>query len=478
MTTRTLITVCLCVGMSAFTFGCSSEDGSGGTAGTGGIGGTGGTGGTAGEGGMGGEGGIGGEIAANFETSLHNTRAGQSFWFAADNGGIENVIGVAYAEFTCQGCHAPPPEGEVDTWTEPSCADCHFETGVGGAGGMPLASHLDSQTCLGCHGRQARENAVVGMDFHTVAGFQCAACHGDRTDDDGVVDAPDVHGDGTAYTSLLRPGAISAGCDDCHTGDNAPDPAIPFHAPFGGDSHANLDCALCHTETVISCINCHLEEELDNEEKCASTVISNWKFVMKWDKEGDGNEVFHPATMMTVKYNCDREADPGDCPNEVEDPKKTFAVIAPYYAHTVTQAAMDDILSAPAALGTDGCGYCHGAANCDDIVAAGPSNKLKLIEFTVTGGGGAGGAPETGRLSNPISGLIPLPQDYADRFEVDFVEYAKGPGLGCEPGPSAVNVFFETGPDLWQTGADFPESANPRELGAPLTQEEFEVFCP
>jgi hypothetical protein len=42
--------------------------------------------------------------------------------------------------------------------------------------------------------------------------------------------------------------------------------------------------------------------------------------VMKWDKEGDGNEVFHPATMMTVKYNCDRDADPGLCPDD-GDPK-------------------------------------------------------------------------------------------------------------------------------------------------------------
>ena len=339
---------------------------------------------------------------------------------------------------------------------------------------MALASHLDSNTCLGCHGRQKRENAVIGRDVHTTAGFQCAACHGNRSEDEGVVDAPDVHGDGNAYDSLLRPGAIAASCDDCHTGANAPDPSIAFHAPFGGSAHDNLDCALCHTETVISCINCHLEEELDNEQKCASTVISNWKFVMKWDKEGDGNEVFHPATMMTVKYNCDRPADPGLCPDDGDD-KKTFAVIAPYYAHTVTQEAMDAILNAPPALGTDGCGYCHGAENCDAIVAAGPGNELKLIEFEQTGAGGAAG---TGRLTNPITGLIPLPEDFQDRFKVDFVEYAKGPGLGCEPGPSAVNVFFEEGPDLWQTGVDFPASANPRELGAPLNAEEFSTFCP
>jgi hypothetical protein len=38
-------------------------------------------------------------------------------------------------------------------------------------------------------------------------------------------------------------------------------------------------------------------------------------------------------------------------------------------------------------------------------------------------------------------------------------------------------VLFETGPDLWQTGDD-ATAPNKRELGAPLTQAEFEKFCP
>jgi hypothetical protein len=38
-------------------------------------------------------------------------------------------------------------------------------------------------------------------------------------------------------------------------------------------------------------------------------------------------------------------------------------------------------------------------------------------------------------------------------------------------------VFFETGPDLWQTGADTGAPKN-TELGRPLTPAEFEKFCP
>lgn len=467
LTTRTLVVFCTCAALAAFTFGCGTDP----APVTGGSGGSGG-GGAGGEGGEAGAGGVGGAPIANFPTSLHNTRAGQSFWFDEANGGIEKLIGVPYEDFTCQGCHDTSRDPDDPNFVyEPSCADCHFETGAGGAGGMAVASHLDSATCLGCHGRQARENAIIGADVHTAAGFQCSVCHGERTPDDDTIDAPDVHGDGNAYDSLLRKGAISARCTDCHDTSDPAFTAISYHAA----NHAQVDCALCHTETVISCINCHLEEELDNEQKCPSTVISNWKFVMKWDKKGDGKEVFHPATMMTVKYNCDREADPGLCPDD-GDPKKTFAVLAPYYAHTVTPQAITNIEEG------GGCAYCHssfGAGAAADICAvienAGGANpKQKLIEFEETGAGGAVG---TGRLINPVSGLIPLPEDYQDRFEVDFVEYAKGPGLGCEPPPEAVNVFFETGPDLWQTGADFPESATPRELGAPLDAEDYAQFC-
>jgi hypothetical protein len=113
-----------------------------------------------------------------------------------------------------------------------------------------------------------------------------------------------------------------------------------------------------------------------------------------------------------------------------------------------------------------GCNYCHGGENCDAITGANPDAKVKLIEWN-----GAG-------LSNPISGLIPLPSDYRDRFEVDYAEFEAGPGTGCpEPGSPKPLVYFETGPDLWQTGED-TTAPNPEETGRPLTLQEFQQFCP
>jgi hypothetical protein len=432
----------LTLALAAFTFGCSDDGG--GTAGSGGTAGGGGEGGAAG-------------IRADFETSLHNTRAGQSFWYAAENNGFESLTAVPYEDLTCQGCH----NKEDASWAGvPSCADCHE------AGSEP-PKHLEASTCKGCHARQnAEASNLQEADFHA-ATYSCVDCHKSN----------DVHGNGEEYDSMLRPGAIAARCTDCHSAAGAGGaggaggiPGWPDDSYHGGQ-HTAVDCALCHTETVISCVNCHLEEDVDNGVKCASAQVFNWKFVMKWDKEGDGNEVFHPATIMTVKYNCDRpQTDPpfAACPNP-DDGKKTIAVFAPYYAHTVTEQAMDNILARPAGpapYDEPGCTYCHGAENCDTILAADADNRQKLIEFN-------GGA-----FTNPMSGLIPLDDEYKNRYAIDFAEWQEGAGTGC-PTPEMPKplVSFETGPDLWQTGADTAAPKN-TELGRPLTPTEFEKFCP
>jgi hypothetical protein len=396
---------------------------------------------------MGGQGGAAG-IRADFETSLHNTRVGMVYWFARANGGMEALIDVDPGRFFCRKCHNPSDGAASDI---PSCADCHEP-------GSDPPKHLQSDTCLGCHGRGSEAAlALQAMDVHGGT-YSCAGCHKSN----------DVHGNGTEYDSKLRPGAVEARCETCHVEgvDGAPEPPDDdYHAMM----HAAVDCTLCHAENATSCVNCHLDDYLDNQEECQSGEVLDWKFVMKWDKNGDGNEVYHPASMTTVKYNCDRDENPAPCVDQFFDPKKTFAVFAPYYAHTVTQTAIDEIVNTPGVPGAafpgdlDGCAYCHGAANCDAILEAGDP-KLKLIEFN----------GET--LVNPIDGLIPLPADYQDRFAVDFVEWAEGPGSGCQEPPGNL-VLFEVGPDLWQTGED-TAPPNKAELGRPLTPTEFGRFCP
>jgi hypothetical protein len=396
---------------------------------------------------MGGEGGAAG-IRADFETSLHNTRAGMATWYARSNGGMETLIDVGYDKFFCRRCH---DESDPSWAGRASCADCHES-------GSEPPKHLESETCLGCHGRpDSNAEPWPGTDVHA-ATYDCVGCHG----------GSDVHGDGAEYDTLLRPSAVTSSCEGCHAEGLDGAPAPPEDAYHGTD-HDAVDCSLCHAETASSCINCHLDDYLDSQEQCLSAQVFDWKFVMKVDKTGDGNEVYHPASITTLKYNCDRDKNPAPCFEQGTDPKKTFAVFAPYFAHTVSAKAVEDILGTPGVPGApppgdaSGCAYCHGAANCDAILGAGDP-KLKLIQF------------DGATLDNPIAGLIPLPDDYRERFAVDFVEWAEGPGTGCQEGEQNL-VLFETGPDLWQTGAD-TNVERKNELGRPLTMQELTTFCP
>ena len=64
---------------------------------------------------------------ADFDTSLHNTRAGKDFWYNADNGGFEQYTGVSMDELGCTDCHGPTDANgnAYDPWTGADCKDCH-----------------------------------------------------------------------------------------------------------------------------------------------------------------------------------------------------------------------------------------------------------------------------------------------------------------------------------------------------------------
>jgi len=419
----------LTVALAAFTFGCS-DGGGGGAAGSGGTAGSGGSGGDGGMGG-GGMGGVSG-IEANFATSLHSTRVGMETWYDADNGGFEVLTNVPYDELICNGCHDKAANPD---WTEPTCGDCH------GADDK----HLKAETCFGCHGRQRAERAN-GNALNDV--------HIDDVDDDGM-DGPaklgcndchsadDMHGDGNVYASMLEQGAIDADCgqEGCHT---AVTPS-GYHT----DDHADVACSTCHTEAVVSCINCHFDQEVDDPAsgKRANRQVHNWKFLVKYQGE------YRPATIMTLAYNRARAGDDRGAHPDDPDPtdlKKTWAVIAPYYAHTVTKAATDGIA----------CTDCHagfGDGKMKTLCDAIATGTLKLLDWDELA---------TPPMQTGASGLIPVPPDYEDVFRIDYVTWN---GSAWE--------FFEEGPDVFHMGTGIT-GAGDDTLGRELTQAEFEKLCP
>ncbi len=298
-----------------------------------------------------------------FPTSLHATGAGeQSFYSEYPYGGFENFTQVPYSQLNCRGCHSqtsglPPVSGR-------GCERCHDEVDPG------LGSAVDASltgVCGDCHGRLIAEAVTQGYsDVHRDAGLDCMACH----------TLGDVHGDGTAYESMLQEGAIDSKCEDCHSMGAG-------HDPHGG----KLDCSACHTQSVVTCYNCHFDKELGccgPESEGAYEQFTNWIFLVnRGDKVTVGN-------MQTLKVGGTDEV-----PESL-----TFASFAPHHAHTITARGLS-------------CDACHGNEAVRDW---GEDGVIDLVVWD-----------RMARTLSHVQGVVPVPPNFAaGGLRMDFV----GRGFG------------------------------------------------
>jgi hypothetical protein len=321
---------------------------------------------------------------SNFNTSLHSSRAGKDYWYGAANGGFESFTGIPIEDLGCTGCHGPT-DADGNPYPDPypgaDCSDCH-----------PASFFPVSETqCYGCHGRQQTEAVTLGYsDVHRDAGMVCWDCHS----------TGDIHGDGTVYSSMLEPGAIDADCSQsgCHTS------LPPEHA--GNDPHeGKLHCKACHTQSVVSCYNCHFESLVDSGVKRAKQPISN--FVMLVNRTKD-NKV-HPATFQSLTYQGD-----------------SFVAFAPYTAHTITRD------------GARGCPECHVNAPINGsnptIEEYNATGEIKFVTWDDL----------SGQLTW-LQGVVPIPADYETTLKMDFITYDGA--TSDPPGPSTN--WSPIGTDVW-----------------------------
>lgn len=286
-------------------------------------------------------------IEKNFETSLHKTIAGME-WFYNQPKGFGAVSGVDYETAGCGNCHSELSEVNP-------CFSCHTD-------GVETTPKPDNDKCFVCHSRQSTtfsaSSPVQEEDVHIQGNdFECSRCHG----------SGDLHGDGTAYTSMLQPGAIDTKCEDCH-GQSV----IDAHSSTLQNHMDKMECQVCHTQTVISCYNCHFETLLNDGVKKAYKPISDFVFLMNND-EGK----LTTASFQSVSYQ-----------------DKNFVVFAPYYAHTI--GTKEEARS---------CSDCHDSAAIDQL------NDEGKITFSKW---------EGGELVN-MTGVIPL-VDF-DKLEMQFLEW-------------------------------------------------------
>ncbi len=341
----------------------------------------------------------------NFDTSLHGTRVGKTTWYEADDGFMQ-LTGVPMDSLPCLDCHATTfANGDtVDAATyEPGCPDCHdFSQGT----------TVAQTTCLGCHGRQGSEiglskstNPAIADMFHDVHrddyGMICTDCHTQT----------EMHGDGTVYTSMNEPGATETLCTNCHAEDDlVKNSAHNIH-------NEKLYCNSCHVKTVMTCVNCHFETEVEAHKKRFYGPPPMNGFVMLVNSAKHGGKVA-TASYQSLSYR-----------------DTTFYALGSFNGHTVTKKARD-------------CDECHDSQNIRDYKANG--------EIVVTKW------DDTENKLNHLKGVIPIPPDWETTVKMDFVNFL---GDVNDPIDKPVDPtkweFLKTGPDAQHMLFD-----------SPLTQEQ------
>lgn len=248
-----------------------------------------------------------GEVEQNecfFQKSLHYTTRGMAYWYDKNNGGLETITDIPYAELKCKNCHIS------------SCDVCH-KNEINNKLSYSTDTAKNNEKCLKCHKRAGavikKDKKLNQLDVHFAKGMQCTDCHTAR----------ELHGDGTEYDSMRQIGAMDVKCENCHE-------SVP--SSISHKIHrAKLDCNSCHVRHVVSCSNCHFDT-LVKEGKKVAIPLSDWVFLINYEGK------ITSANMQTF----------------VVSKNKTFILFAPQNSHSVMKEGRK-------------CNECHGIDNVKKV---------------------------------------------------------------------------------------------------------------
>lgn len=284
-----------------------------------------------------------------------------------------------------------------------TCGGCHSFNST-------LTGVPSTQPCLACHTELAGQPGKVNYD--SVDAAKCLECHS-RQAAELAMNLPDVHRAAgmtcsSCHTAAEVHGtgaqpamfyALATRCEDCHVDrrvDTAPGvPYSPAHLTHSG----NVSCDACHMSGSVTCVNCHLEDDVTKQQRVAYKRFADWIFLGNW------RDQVRPLNVQTVEYQG-----------------KTFAAWGPFHGHTIVAAGRI-------------CTDCHGGANI------GPTT-LRVTRWN----------DETKSMDH-LTGVIPVPADYAARLIFDFVV----------KNPDGTWTYLKTGADHSQMLFATPLTA--RQLG-------------
>jgi len=260
----------------------------------------------------------------------------------------------------------------------------------------------------------------------------------------------EMHGDGTVYESLQEPGALKVSCTQagCHNagdlttkigkgkGKNRAQVGVSARAvEFHAQHLATTDCSACHVQSVLACDSCHFDSQVQAEPKTRfyrQIPQTGFKFLM--NKDGK----VRTATYQALTWGS---SDP-----EIDD--VSFYVLAPYVAHSIGDGTGTG--TGPKVT----CEDCHVYEAKDGSL----TGNAALISYLDTGRITANkwvpesvddGNPDTyGELLAPV-GTIPVPPDWADALQFDFVYWTGAKTDPVVKDPSGANwKYLKTGADM------------------------------
>jgi len=279
-----------------------------------------------------------------------------------------------------------------DLW----CQDCHGDTR---ADGTPIDDNNYQPDCSDCHvipgdavaeavclkcHDRRRIERVHYTDVHRQQGMTCMDCHTTR----------DMCGDGTPYQSMMEPGAMDVTCEGCHA-DRPDNTSHSIHA-------SRLHCSACHAQSVLTCYSCHFFGDPGSGPPTThkGPVLRDFTFLARHAITGQ----VHTATMLPLIWE-----------------NSTFVLITPYASHTISAEGRP-------------CDACHYNQAVREYAETG---QVTVIRWD---------ADESQII--PPQGVIPVPPDWRQAMQFDFLGYQRDPSLPeDDPGQWA---FLKSGADLMQ----------------------------
>jgi hypothetical protein len=381
-------------------------------------------------------------VSDAYATSQHKTKQGKGTWYNDHLGNTEptlelqtgfgNYVTVAYDSLPCKNCHNGADNGPWDSdptagvnaqaWPGANCTECHTNRTTYGVQSTTPEALVTKTTCYGCHSRQKKEAAPTAsggaglVDVHTngvdddgdgqVEDLACLGCHS----------TADMHGTGSATTSQLQWGTISAQCENCHGAGTSQGPLT------GNTAHnQHLDdiaCSTCHLESMVTCNNCHFDNEMGGtgitKLKFASGFFGgtkasgkSWRYLVNRVMP-DGSTKVYPGSMQSLYTDVYAANSPGSgtIAGEGDDIGWSHAGIAPYYSHSITRV---NALT---------CNDCHGTQKAIDLAAGTP---VRVVTWTGLDTDTVAPSALGTKLSGPV-GVIPVPENPKGKLLMDFVD--------------------------------------------------------